>query len=116
MYSFGILFLSSIAAGNFPKLAREGFIIFSASPAQYEGSHWMVILFHENKVYLAEPLGIPIQNYQILYSRLVQFYNEVTQVLKLKPVQNQNSKYCGIFCIYIAHVTFGYILIVEYEQ
>ena len=67
----------------------------------------MVILFHENKVYFADPLGLPIQNYQILYSRLVQFYNEVTQVLKIKPVQNQNSKLCGLFCIYIAHVMFG---------
>ena len=101
-------FYGVFAADNFPKLTRKGFIIVNASPAQYEGSHWMVILFHENKVYLADPLGIPIQNYQILYSRLVQFYNEVTQVLKLKPVQNQNSKLCGLFCIYIAHVMFGY--------
>ena len=68
----------------------------------------MVILFHKNKVYLADPLGLPIQNYQILYSRLVQFYTEVTQVLKLKPSQNENSKLCGRFCIYIAHVMFGY--------
>ena len=82
------------AADNFPKLTTEGFIIVIASPAQYEGSHCMVLLFHENNVYLADPLGIPIQNYQILYSRLVQFYNEVTQVLKLKPVQNPNSKIC----------------------
>ena len=64
--------------------------------------------FTKTKVYMADPLGIPIQNYQILYSRLIQFYNEVTQVLKLKPVQNQNSKLCGLFCIYIAHVMFGY--------
>ena len=42
----------------------------------------MVLLFHENKVNLADPL-------EILYSRLVHFHNEVTQVLKPKPVQNQ---------------------------
>ena len=101
-------FCRVFAADRFPKLTREGFIKVNASPAQYEGSHWMVILFHENKVFLADPLGIPIQNYQILYSRLVQFYNEVTQVLILKPVQIQNSKLCGLFCIYIAHVMFGY--------
>ena len=68
----------------------------------------MVLLFHENNVYLADPLGISIQNYQILYYRLVQFYNEVTQELKLRPFQNQNSKLCGLFCIYIEHVMFGY--------
>ena len=101
-------FYGAFAADNFPKLTREGFIIVNASPAQYEGSHWMVILFHENKVYMADPLGIPTQNYQILYSRLIQFYNEVNQVLKLKPVQYQKSKLCRLFCIYIAHVMFGY--------
>ena len=57
---------------------------------------------------MADPLGIPIQNYQILYYRMVQFYNELTQVLKLKPIQNQNSKLSGLFCIYILHVLFGY--------
>ena len=68
-------FYRVFAAENFPKLTREGFIIVFASPAHYEGSHWMVILFHENKIYLAEPIGILIQNYQIVCSRLVQFYN-----------------------------------------
>ena len=101
-------FYGVFAADNFPKLTREDFIIVNASPAQYEGSHWMVILFHENKAYMADPLGIPIQNYQILYSRLIQFYNEVNQLLKFKPVQNQNSKLCGLSCIYIAHVMFVY--------
>ena len=101
-------FYGVFAADNFPKLTREGFIIVKVSPAQYEGSHWMLILFHENKDYLADPLGIPIQNYQIVYSRLVQFYNEVTQVLKLRPVQNQNSKLRELFCIYIAHLIFRY--------
>ena len=38
------------AADNFPKLARKGFIVVNASPAQYKGSHWMVNLFHGNKV------------------------------------------------------------------
>ena len=95
---FKCCFYGVFAADNFPKLTGEGFIIANASPAQYEGSHWMIILFHENKVYIADPLGIPKQNYQILYSYLIQFYNETTQVLKLKPVQYQNSKICGLFC------------------
>ena len=68
----------------------------------------MVLLIHQNNVYLADPLEIPKQNYQRLYSRLVRFYNEFTQVLKLRPVQNQNSKLCGLLCIYIAHVMFDY--------
>ena len=85
------------AADNFPKPTREGFIIVNASPLQPVGSHWMILLFHENKVFLADPFGIPIQNYQFLYCRLVQFFNEVTQLLKLKPIHNQKSKLCGLF-------------------
>ena len=38
------------AADNFPKLTRKRFIVVNASPTQYEESHWMVTLFHENKV------------------------------------------------------------------
>ena len=92
-------FYRVFAVENFPQLTREGVIVVNASPAQYERSHWMVILFHENKVSMADSLGIPIQNYQIFYSRLIQFYKELTQALKLKPVQNQNSNLCGLFCI-----------------
>ena len=98
------------AADNFPKLTGEGFIIVNGL------SHWMVILFHENKAYLADPLGIPIQNHQLFYCRLVKIYNEVTQILKLKPIQNQNSKLCRIFCLYIAHVILWISVDNEYEQ
>ena len=76
------------------KLTREGFLLVNASPAQYEVNPCMIILFYENKVYLADPLGIPMQNYRLLYCRLVKIYNEVTQILKLKPIENENSKLC----------------------
>ena len=66
----------------------------------------MVLLFHKNKVYLADPLGSSIQNYQLLHCRLVKFYNGVTQRLKLKPNQNENSKLFGLLCIYVEHVMF----------
>ena len=44
-------FYGVFAADSFPKLTREGSIIVNASLAQFEGSHWMVILFHENIVF-----------------------------------------------------------------
>ena len=68
----------------------------------------MVLLFQENKIYLSDLLGIAIQNFQLLYCRLVKFYNEVTKILKPRPIRNQNSKFCGLFCFYIARVMFGY--------
>ena len=63
-------FFGFFAAENFPKLTRKGLIIVNASPSQhskdskeFQGKHWMVLLCHENKVYLADSLGIPTQNY-----------------------------------------------------
>ena len=90
-YFYGIF-----ATDNFPKLTRKRFFVVNASPAQYEGSHWMVILFHKIKIYLADPLGIPIQNYQIFYSRLVRFYNKVTQATNLNQfkIKTQHSVEC----------------------
>ena len=40
-------FYGVFAADIFPKLTREDFIIVNASPAQYEGSHWMIISLDE---------------------------------------------------------------------
>ena len=108
-------FYGVFAADNFPKLTREGFIIVNASPAQCGGSHCMVLLFHKNNVYLADPLGIPIQNYQILYSRLVHFYNEVIQILKLQPVRNQNSvDFLHLYCACDVWLRISFT--VEYER
>ena len=67
-------FYGVFAADNFPKLTRKGFIVVNASPAQYEGSHWMVILFHGNEVYSADPLGIPIQEFKIKTQNSVDFF------------------------------------------
>ena len=80
-------------------------------------SHWMVLLYHENKVYWEDPLGIPTQNYQLLYCRLEKFYKEVTQILKPKPIQNQNLKLCGLFYLYCScNVWLRISFDVEYER
>ena len=83
---FKYYFYGNFAGDNFPKQTIEGFIIVNASRSQHAGSHWMVILFHENKVYLADPLGVPIQNYHLFYCRLLKFYHEVTQILNFKSI------------------------------
>ena len=50
-------FSGVFAADIFSKLTeKRRFNIVNASPAQYAGSHGMVLLYHENKVYFADPL------------------------------------------------------------
>ena len=53
--------------------------------------------------FLADQLEIPIQNNQVLYSRLVHFFNELSQVLKHKPVQKSKLKtLCTFLHLYYA--------------
>ena len=99
-------FTGVFAADNFPKLVDETFMIVNASEAVITGSHWLLLCKKQQEIYFADPLGLPIQSYIVFYKRLTRFYNEVIQLFKLKPIQNSNSKLCGLFCIYIAHVIF----------
>ena len=64
-------FYGVFAADNFPKLTREGFIIVNDSPSQHAGSHWMVLLLHKNKVYLADPLANPDTKLSVIVLRTV---------------------------------------------
>ena len=61
-------------------------------------------------MYFADPLGQALDCYHFVYTRLLQFYfeEEVVQCLRLQPIQSPNSKLCGLFCIYIAHIIFTY--------
>ena len=59
-------------------------------------------------MYFADPLGQALDCYHFVYTRLLQFYfeEEVVQCLRLQPIQSPNSKLCGLFCSYIAHIIF----------
>ena len=99
-------FSGVFAADNFPALTYGSIMIMNASKALLTGSHWFLLCQKQEKVYFADLLGLPLQQYLTFYKRLMRYYNEVYQLFKLEPIQTQNSKRCGLFCISFAHIIF----------
>ena len=98
------------AASNFPeKMNRNSFLIVNAATAEKIGTHWLVLRRKNNQLLFANPLGRPISSYKHLYQRIISVGNNhnIYQLLENQPIQNANSKLCGLFCIYIAHFVFS---------
>ena len=75
-------FLWSFCSGQFAKANKRRFFIVNASPAQHERSHWMVILFHENKVCFSWHAWSPdtkLPNIVFPSDSFLQWSNSVTQ-------------------------------------
>ena len=61
----------------------------------------------KKKVYFAEPLGYPLENYQEVFKRVCRMYSQINEVFKSQPIQPIDSVLCGLYCIYIAHILFS---------
>ena len=101
------LFCVVFPADSFPKLFADSYIVVNALKAGTIGTHWLLICKKNDKIYFADPLGNSLEFYFAVYRRLNSFYREVIQLCTLMPIQKANSKLCGLFCIYIAHVIFS---------
>ena len=98
------------AANNFPeKMNRNSFLIVNAATAENFGTHWLLLCRKNNQLLFADPLGRPISSYKHLYQKIISVGNNhnIYQLLENQPIQNANSKLCGLFCIYIAHFVFN---------
>ena len=95
---------------NFPeKMNRNSFLNVNAATAENFGTHWLLLCRKNNQLLFADPLGRPISSYKHLYQRIISVGNNhnIYQLLENQPIQNANSKLCGLFCIYIAHFVFN---------
>ena len=109
-------FLGVFAANNFPKILQpNSFIIVNASTSDNAGTYWLLFCVKNKKLIFADPLGQPILFYKDVYRRLVSTQRDVQlcQVLENQPIQSRDSKLCGLFCIYIAHLIFSFRPIVK---
>ena len=98
------------AANNFPeKKNRNSFLIVNAVTAENIGTHWLLLCRKNNQLCFADPLGQPISSYKHLYQRIISVANNhnIYQLLENQPIQSANSKFRGLFCIYIAHFVFN---------
>ena len=109
-------FLGVFAANSFPKILQpNSFIIVNASTSDNAGTHWLLLCVKNKNLIFADPLGQPIVLYKNVYRRLVSTQGDVQlcQVLENQPIQSRDSKLCGLFCIYIAHLIFSFQPIVK---
>ena len=109
-------FLGVFAANNFPKILQpNSLIIVNASTSDNAGTHWLLLCVKNKNLIFADPLGHSILFYKDVYRRLVSTQGDVQlcQVLENQPIQSQDSKLCGLFCIYNAHLIFSFQPIVK---
>ena len=104
--------LGVFAANNFlQKLKPNSFLNVNASTAENFGTHWLLLCQkeEENQLFFADPLGQSISSYKDVYQRInsLEENAKIYELLKDQPIQNKNSKLCGLFCIYIAHYNFN---------
>ena len=60
-------FRGVFAADLFPILKSNCFIIVNASESSMPGSHWILLCYHDNNMYFADPLGLSVTNYTAIY-------------------------------------------------
>ena len=72
-------FRGVFAADLFPILKSNCFIIVNASDSSKPGSHWILLYYHDNKMYFADPLGFSVTNYRAIYQRLMKYYQHVQE-------------------------------------
>ena len=101
-------FLDVFAANNFPqKLKPISFLIVNAATAESFGTHWLVLCQKTEgyQLFFADPPGQSISSYKEVYQRKISLEEnaKIYHLLKDQPIQSKNSKFCGFFCVYIAH-------------
>lgn len=102
-------FKGVFAADNFPTELpnTDCFVIVNASSSDSYGSHWVLICHRGSELIFSDPLGRALQDYRVIYTRLLAHHSEVKEVLRNTPMQSIVSNMCGLYCIYIAHSIFN---------
>ena len=98
------LFFGVFPTDSFPKLFAYSFVVVNVSKAGTTGIHWLLICKKTDQIFSADPLGNSLEIYFGVYKPLNSFSGEVIQLCTLMPFLRTNSKLCGMFWIYIAHV------------
>ena len=96
-------FAGVFSASNFTPLTRnKSFQIVNTDPTPLPGTHWVVMARKDKKVIFADPLGFPLAHYPHLFYRCLHLYDEIVNYsYQLQP---KNSKNCGLYCLYLAHL------------
>ena len=103
-------FIGVLAANNFPKkMLENSFLIVNSATAEKAGTHWLLFCQKDNQLLFADPLAHSVSSYKNVYQRFLSQEGivQVHQLLENHPILSKNSRLCGLFCIYFAHVLFN---------
>ena len=73
-------FRGVFAVDLFPILKSNCFIIVNTSESSMPGIHWILLCYHDNNMYFADPLGLSVTNYTAIYVRLMKYYQNVQEL------------------------------------
>ena len=93
----------------------EKLLLSSHASYPFETIKRLLLCVKNKNLIFTDPLGQAISFYKDVYRRLVSTQGDVQlcQVLENQPIQSQDLKLCGLFCVYIAHLIFSFQPIVE---
>ena len=88
------------SADKFPVGGRGSFIV-NTHPSSEPGEHFIVILRRRRKYFYFNPLGLTLNEYPSVLSRIKQSSAKKKYYPALvKPVQSPFSDFCGFFCVF----------------
>ena len=114
-------FFGVFAADNFPvQLRKDSFVIINASCSYTAGSHWLLFLNRSGEHFFVDPLGESLEQYDIIYRRILKKHSSIIQIARGISIQHQSSNLCGLYCVHLAHLLFKgqkleYVLVNDYQ-
>ena len=91
--------MGSVPSDFVPNLPNDTFAIINTQRSNTPGEHWIMIAKYHHELYLADSLGLSINNYPFLK----QNYNEMVRT----RLQDHPSV-CGFYTIYAAFHSFKF--------
>ena len=84
---------------------NDNIMIMNALPSDQPGTHWFLFANVGGQIFFADPIGKRLYDYPLVYKNMRCTIQEGNQLLMKKPIKSADSVLCGLYCIYVAHVT-----------
>ena len=90
-------------------------MIINAPPLDKVGIHWLLFAQAGGQILFADPLGKKLYSCPFVYKYKRRTIHERYQLLMKKPTQSADSVFCGLYCIYVAHVVITNNFLIDFS-
>ena len=77
----------------------------NSSKSDQPGTQWLLFAQAGGQIFFADPFGQGLHIYPHVYKYMSFSILEGNQILMNKQIQSANSVLCGLYFVYVAHVT-----------